>query len=414
MKRYNNLFKKICTYSNFDKALDSAFKNKKHYTEVKRIKRSRIRYVHKLYNVVKNKEYKVGEYTIYDLFTGGKWREIYRLPMKDRIVQHAIMMYLEPLFRANFIPTTFQSIKGRGTHKCLKKVKKALKDIVGTKYCLKLDIKKCYPSLDKNILKAKIAKMFKDKDLVELLFVIIDSCEKGVPIGNYTSQYFNNYYFSGLDHYCKEVLQIKYYFRYCDDIIVFGETTEKLRELHIKINNYINKLNVKLKDSWRIFDVTSNGVDFVGYILYRDHIRLRKCTKLKFIEACKSMDFNNLSPRDINVLGSYWGILKHADCRNLWFKYTGVKTFNDLHVKVHERMFVRDILGKEIVVTNINTFTRRGEQRIKIVANVDDYKDVYITTSGEMLVEAARQLGKDAFPFTTKIVETDNGYYKFI
>lgn len=256
--------------------------------------------------------------------------------------------------------------------------------------------------------------MFKDKDLVELLFVIIDSCEKGVPIGNYTSQYFNNYYFSGLDHYCKEVLQIKYYFRYCDDIIVFGETTEKLRELHIKINNYINELNVKLKDSWRIFDVTSNGVDFVGYILYRDHIRLRKCTKLKFIEACKSMDFNNLSPRDINVLGSYWGILKHADCRNLWFKYTDVKTFDDLHVKVHERMFVRDILDKEIVVTNINTFTRRGEQRIKIVANVDDYKDVYITTSGEMLVEAARQLGKDAFPFTTKIVETDNGYYKFI
>lgn len=126
------------------------------------------------------------------------------------------------------------------------------------------------------------------------------------------------------------------------------------------------------------------------------------------------MDFNNLSQRDINVLGSYWGILKHADCRNLWFKYTGVKTFDELHVKVHERMFVRDILGKEIIITNINTFTRRGEQRIKIVANVDDYKDVYITTSGEMLVEAARQLGKDAFPFTTKIVETDNGYYKFI
>ena len=414
MKRYNNLFKKICTYSNFDKALDSAFKNKKHYTEVKRIKRSRIRYVYKLYNVVKNKKYKVGKYTIYDLFTGGKWREIYKLPMKDRIVQHAIMMYIEPLFRANFIPTTFQSIKGRGTHKCLKKVKQALKDVNGTKYCLKLDIKKCYPSLDKNILKAKIAKMFKDKDLVELLFVIIDSCEKGVPIGNYTSQYFNNYYFSALDHYCKEVLQIKYYFRYCDDIIIFGETTEKLRELRIKINNYINKLNVKLKDNWRIFDVTSNGVDFVGYILYRDHIRLRKCTKLKFIKACKSMDFNNLSRRDINVLGSYWGILKHADCRNLWFKYTGVKKFEDLHVKVHERMFVREIIGKEITITNINFFTRRGEQKIKIVADVNEYKDVYITTSAEILIEAARQLGKDDFPFTTKIIETDNGYYKFI
>ena len=99
MKRYNNLFNKICTYDNFNKALDNAFKNKKHYTEVKRIKRSRIRYIIKLYKTVKNKQYKVGDYTIYDLFTCGKWREIYRLPMKDRIVQHAIINVLRRLSR---------------------------------------------------------------------------------------------------------------------------------------------------------------------------------------------------------------------------------------------------------------------------------------------------------------------------
>ena len=63
------------------------------------------------------------------------------------------------------------------------------------------------------------------------------------------------------------------------------------------------------------------------------------------------MNFNDLSTRDINVLGSYWGILSHADCRNLWFKYTGVKKFEDLHVKVHERMFVREIIGKEITIS---------------------------------------------------------------
>lgn len=414
MKRYNNLFSKICTYSNFDKALDNAFKNKKHYTEVKRIKRSRFRYVMKLYHSVKDKNYKVGDYTIYDLYTGGKWREIYRLPMKDRIVQHAIMMYLEPLFRANFIPTTFQSIKGRGTHKCLKKVKQALKDVDGTKYCLKLDIHKCYPSLDKNILKQKLAKMFKDKDLIELLYIIVDSCEKGVPIGNYTSQYFNNYYFSTLDHYCKEVLHIKYYIRYCDDIAIFGESTEQLREWRVKINNYVNELNVKLKDNWRIFDVTSNGIDFVGYIVFRDHVKLRKHTKEKFIEACKSMDFNNLSKRDINVLGSYWGILINADCRNLWYKYTGVKKFEDLHVKVHERMFIREILEKEISINAVTFYTRKGEQRVRLTADIDNYKDVYVSTSAEMILEAAHQFKKEDFPFKTKIVETDNGYYKFV
>jgi len=106
--------------------------------------------------------------------------------MKDRIVQHAIMNYLEPIFRETFIIDTYSSIKTRGIHLGLQRVKKALR--TGKyKYCMKLDVHKCYPSLDKDILKAKLAKKFKDPDLLDLLYIIIDSCEKGVPIGNYTS-----------------------------------------------------------------------------------------------------------------------------------------------------------------------------------------------------------------------------------
>lgn len=413
MKRYNHLFNKIATFNNFDKAYTKASKNKQHYTEVKQINKSRFRYIGKLYRDVKTKRYKVGKYTIYDLWSGGKIREIYRLPMRDRIVQHAIMMYLEPIFRANFIANTFQSIKGRGTHLCLHKVKQAIKDVEHTTYCLKLDIKKCYPSLDKEILKEKIAKMFKDKDLIELLYVIIDSCEKGVPIGNYTSQYFNNYYFSSLDHYCKEVLHIKYYFRYCDDIVILNESKEKLRYYYEQINLFISALNVELKDNWQIFPVDKHGIDFVGYIIYRDKIRLRKSTKMNFIKACKRINFNDLTIRDINVLCSYWGILSHADCRNLWYKYTGVKHFEDLHVKVHERKFVKEILDKDIVVKNVNFYTRRGENRVKLTIDVDNLNDVYVSTSAEMIVEAAHQFKQTDFPFAAKIVEAENGYYKF-
>lgn len=140
---------------------------------------------------------------------------------------------------------------------------------------------------------------------------------------------------------------------------------------------------------------------------------LRKSTKLNFIRACKNINFDDLSERDINVLGSYWGIMIHADCRNLWFKYTGVKKFEDLHVKVHERKFIREILNQDIVINNVLFYNRRGENRVRLTIDIDDLKDVYVTTSGEILIEAARQFKQSDFPFTAQIVETENGYYKF-
>lgn len=200
MKTYSHLFEKICTIENFRQAYINATKGKHHYTEVKQIEAYGCdKYLHELLDEVKNKRYKVSEYEVFNLYTGHKWREIYKLPMKDRIVQHAIMIYLEPIFRETFILDTYSSIKTRGIHMGLMRVKRALRKY-NCKYCLQFDIHKCYPSLDQGILKQKLARKFKDKDLMDLLTVIIDSCEKGIPIGNYTSQYFNNFYFSDFDH----------------------------------------------------------------------------------------------------------------------------------------------------------------------------------------------------------------------
>ena len=96
------------------------------------------------------------------------------------------MNYLEPIFRESFIVDTYSSIKTRGLHMGLKRVKRAIRK-GNCKYCLKLDIHKCYPSLNQSILKRKLKRKIKDKNLLDLLYTIIDSCDKGVPIGNYTS-----------------------------------------------------------------------------------------------------------------------------------------------------------------------------------------------------------------------------------
>jgi retron-type reverse transcriptase len=135
---------------------------------------------------VKENKYKVSKYDVFTRKVGEKEREIWKLPMKDRIVQHAIMIYIEPIFRESFIVDTFSSIKGRGIHGALKRIKKDVREHQYI-YYLKLDIKKCYPSLNHDILKHKLARKFKDKKLLNLLYIIVDSCEKGVPIGNYTS-----------------------------------------------------------------------------------------------------------------------------------------------------------------------------------------------------------------------------------
>lgn len=229
MKKYKHLFDKICLLSNFWKAYTNATRNKRYYTDVKFIDSCKFRYIPFLRKIIIDNTYTVSNYIIFNLWSGNKWREVYKLPMKDRIIQHAIMNIIEPIFRESFIVDIFQSIKGRGIHRGLKRVKHVLKDKNNTKYCLKLDVHKCYPSLNQTILKNKLAKKFIDKRLLQLLYKIIDSCDKGVPIGNYTSQYFNNFYFSDLDHYCKEVLRIKYYYRYCDDIVILGATKEQLR-----------------------------------------------------------------------------------------------------------------------------------------------------------------------------------------
>lgn len=326
MKTYNNLFEKICSYENFYIAYENATKGKRHYKEVIEIEKDKDNFLKSLADEVREMKYKVSQYVVFKLWSGGKYRDIYKLPMRDRIVQHAIMVYCERIFRESFIQDTFSSIKGRGIHRGLKRLKRAVKD-KEYKYVLQLDIHHCYPSIDQQILKQKLRKKFKDERLILLFDTIIDSCDKGVPIGNYTSQYFNNFYFSGMDHWIKEQIHFKHYFRYCDDIVIFGKTKQELHLLFEKIKIFTNKLNVKIKSNYKIFP-KELGINFLGYITREKYIRIRKTTKNNFIKKVKKMNIKRLTEKNINVLGSYWGIFKHADCRNLWHKYINNKIFN--------------------------------------------------------------------------------------
>lgn len=224
------------------------------------------------------------------------------------------MNILEDIFIKTFTTNTYNCIKNRGIHKAFYKLKDSLKDIENSKYCLKVDIKKFYPSIDNKILKELLRRKFKDKELLNLLDEIIDSTV-GVPIGNYLSQYFANFYLTYFDHYIKEELKVKYYFRYCDDLVFLNNNKEELHNVLFNISSYLNyNLNLKLKSNYQIFSVEKRGIDFIGYKFYHTYILLRKRIKNSFIKMIKY----NKNKKSIT---SYNGWLSHANTINLINKY---------------------------------------------------------------------------------------------
>ena len=314
MKRIGNLYERIYSIDNLILADKRARKGKINTKEVKEFDKSRYRNISTLHHLLKESKYKTSEYKIFTLFDP-KEREVYKLPyFPDRITHHAIMNVLEDIFVKTFTTDTYNCIKDRGIHKAFYKLKKDLKNTKSAKYCLKLDIKKFYPSINNNILKELLRKKFKDEKLLNLLDEIIDST-KGVPIGNYLSQFFANFYLCYFDHWIKETLKIKSYYRYCDDIVILASSKEELHIIFNNIKEYLNNnLLLEIKSNFQIFPINKRGIDFVGYKFYHTHIRLRKSIKIRFIKMIK---YN----KNEKSIASYNGWLSHANCINLKNKY---------------------------------------------------------------------------------------------
>lgn len=157
MKRRNDLFEKICTRDNLFLAYNKAQKGKSKTYGVQLFAQNLESNIDKLQKELMTATYTTSEYNIFTIYDP-KERIIYRLPFRDRVVHHAIMNVLEPIWVSIFISNTYSCIKARGIHKVLQHLKRDLKDIPATRYCLKFDIKKYYPSVDHDVLKLIIRK----------------------------------------------------------------------------------------------------------------------------------------------------------------------------------------------------------------------------------------------------------------
>lgn len=315
MKRINNLFEKICSVQNLKRA-DIAARKGKITAKDKAVKKeialhdlNREANIIALHESLINKTYTTSAYRTFTIHEP-KEREISCLPYTDRIVHHAMMFFLEPIFVAAFTVDSYSCIKGRGPLSASMALREALKDKAATPYYLQIDIKKFYPNVDHGILKALLRRKFKDNDLLWLLDDIIDSAE-GLPIGNYTSAYLANFYLCYLDHYVKEVLQVKNFFRYADDYIFLSHSKSDLHDLRKTLAAYLHgKLKLEIKSTWHVTPV-SCGINFVGYIHYSaTHVLIRPAIKKRFARMLKR------NPNEQSI-ASYLGWLKHCNSVNL-------------------------------------------------------------------------------------------------
>lgn len=318
MKRINNLYEQICSIENLQLADKKARKGKSDQYGIKVFDRDPAGNLVELQKMLTNKTYRTSEYTTFTVYEP-KERVVYRLPyFPDRIAHHAVMNVLEPIFTSVFTADTYSCIKGKGIHGAAYAVKRALEDQPGTQYCLKLDIKKFYPSIDHDVLKTLLRKKIKDRDLLWLLDEIIDSAS-GVPIGNYLSQYFANYYLTYFDHWIKEEKRVKYYFRYADDLVILSPDKKQLHDLLADIRSYIQvRLKLQVKDNYQVFPVAARGIDFVGYRFYHSHTMLRKSIKQNFARMVATG--NNAAS-----FASYQGWSNHCDSKHLIKKLTHEK-----------------------------------------------------------------------------------------
>lgn len=355
MKRKGYLFERICSMENLLQAFQNASNGKRKRDEVKRFEADLDTNLRQLQVELTTRTYTTSAYEVFVKYEP-KRREIYKLPFRDRVVQWAIMQVLEPVWTPQFTSDTHACIRGRGIHSLLRQLRTDLRrDPDGTRYCLKIDVRKFYPSIDHGILKQVIRRKLKDPDVLWLLDGIIDSAS-GVPIGNYISQYFANLYLSELDHLLKEDVGVRYYYRYADDIVLLSDSKEYLSGVLVYINHYLNDSRLlTLKSNFQIYPVESRGIDFVGYVTYHTHCLARKRNKQGLCRELAALRKKGLPDEEIRLrVASRMGFMKHCDSNHL-LKILGMKKFSDIKPKQGKltggKYHIDTILNREIHIT---------------------------------------------------------------
>ena len=283
MKRQGNLMPEIAAIDNLMLAFCKARRGKLQRQEVIDYSFNVVENLLNLREKLLNETLQVGNYHYFEIYDPKK-RKICAASFEERIVHHAIINVCKDRFERNLIFETYATREGKGVYAAINRARVAVQKYP---YVAKLDVRKYFDSINHDVLKTKLLRIFKDEKLLCLLNSIIDSYQTtpstGIPIGNLTSQFFANFYLSSLDHLVKEKLKVPIYVRYMDDILLSADSREELKKNVLDIKNYLKReLFLELKSA-QICNVNS-GVSFLGYTLFPNFILLNRRSKLRLIK----------------------------------------------------------------------------------------------------------------------------------
>jgi len=418
MKRNGYVIEEIVDYSNMEESFRSVLRgNKRKRSHAGRgLLARKEEIIQELSGRIAAGSFRVEHYHQMDVMDGGKLRHIQVISYKDRIAAHAVMTVVDKHLRKRFIRTTSASIKKRGMHDLLDYIRRDMKDSPDDcRYCYKFDISKFYESIDHDMAMKCVRRVFKDEKLIQILDGFVRMMPKGLSIGLRSSQGLGNLLLSQcLDHYLKEECGIKHFYRYCDDGVVLAGSKEELWKIRELIHKRVEDFGLHIKPNDRVFPI-EEGIDFLGYVIRPDYVRLRKRNKKNFarkVHAIKS------KRRRRELIASFYGITKHADCRYLFSILTGknMRDFKSLNVSYQpadgKKRFngvtvsIRELVNLEIVVHDFETGikTQEGEDRCLVSIEVGGEMKKFFTNSEEMksILSQIRDI-PDGFPFKTTI-----------
>ena len=324
LKRAGNIFGKIHDIENIKLAIYNASKGKRKRRRVKVILNNIDYYSWQIKRMLVNQTFEPTKSTEKKILDGNnkKTRIIHKPNFyPDQIIHWALMQQIQDVLYKPMYQYSCGSIPKRGTGYARKTIRKWLdKDKRNTKYCLKMDVKKYYPSINNKILNQMMIKKMKDKDCLWLIRTITGD-GKGLPIGYYTSQWFSNVYLNDLDHFIKQELKIKYYVRYVDDLVLFGPNKKKLHKAKIAIESKLKEIDLSVKENWQVFRVDARAVDFLGYRFFRNKTILRKRNALRIKRRVNKIKRKGyLNERDAQAVISYWGWIKSSNSYSFYHK----------------------------------------------------------------------------------------------
>lgn len=333
-KMPNSLYDMVVDYNNMKESYKRTQEGQRKFRkEAILFDMARERNLVALWRELKNETYTPSSYIEFMVYEPKK-RLIHAPRIRDKIVQFIVHIVLQEVYYNKFIDSSYACLIERGTHKAVDKVQhnmRLCKWKHGDAWVLKMDVSKFFYSINRDILKQVIRKKIRDDKFLRLLDMIIDSSpegEKGIPLGNVTSQDFANIYLNEVDQYSKRFLGLKYYVRYMDDIIVVVPTKEEAQKAMKSITTFLNeRLDLQTNEKTKIFPV-DQGVNAYGFKIYTTHKLVRDSSKADMKKRIKAMD-RKVGNGDITqeyvqqCVNSWLGHARHSNSYNLSKKIFG-------------------------------------------------------------------------------------------